>query len=139
MTRICALLYVLTAVLAVHAAAQQTREAPQPEVWSVAGREVLRIRVAVGGVGPRQRVEILDQRLTDILSAAEAPIGVADIEMEVHGNTVTITVLGELLVTVSQADADANKTTTERLGKVWLSNIRKTVPLLSPRVNRSGA
>lgn len=139
MRALIALQLVVMCAFAASASPQDASDARQPEVWSVAGREVLRIRASVGDMTPRQRVEILDQRLTDILSKAETAIGIGDIEMAVHGKTVTITVLGELLVTVSQADADANKTTTERLGKTWLSNIRKTVPLLSPRVNRGGA
>lgn len=129
----------LVCAFASEAASQEAAGVDRPEVWSVAGREVLRIRASVGDMTPKRRVELLDQRLTDILSEAETAIGVGDIEMHVHGKTVTITVLGVLLVTVSQADADANRTTTERLGKTWLSNIRKTVPLLSPRVNRGGA
>jgi hypothetical protein len=35
-------------------------------------------------------------------------------------------------------DAAANKTTVEKLGRIWLSNLRKAVPLLSPRVNPRG-
>ncbi len=134
-----ALWLAVVCLCAAGASAQDQSDRLRPEVWSVAGREVLRIRVPVGQMSPRQRVELLDQRLTDILSKAETAIGVADIEMATRGKTVSITVLGELLVTVSQADAEANGTTTERLGKMWLSNIRKTVPLLSPRVNRGGA
>ncbi|MBM3496173.1 MAG: hypothetical protein FJX72_17910 [Armatimonadetes bacterium] len=121
------------------ASAQEPQEPEMPEIWSVAGKEVLRIRVTVGSLTPRQRVELLDTRLTEILSKAERAIGVADIELHLHARSATITVCGDLLVTVVQDDADANKTTPERLGRVWLTNIRKTVPLLSPRVNRGGA
>jgi hypothetical protein len=129
----------LIVVCVLAATARQSGDEQRPEVWSVAGREVLRIRTTVGNMTPRKRVEMLDARLTEILSRVETPIGVADIEMHVQPKLVTITVCGDLLVTISQPDADANKTTPERLGKIWLSNIRKTVPLLSPRVNRGGA
>jgi hypothetical protein len=114
-------------------------QADRPEVWAVAGKEVLRFRVAAGGMTPRQRVEELDTRMTNILSKVERAIGVADVEMELQGPTARITVCGDLLVTVLPDDAGANKTTVEKLGRSWLTNIRKTVPQLSPRVNRGGA
>lgn len=112
---------------------------PAPAVWSVAGREVLRIRVAAGGIEPNDRVEKFEERLTEILSRAERPITIADVELQMSGKIGRITVCGDLLVTVLPEDAAANHTTVEQLARIWLSNLRKSVPLLSPRVNPSGA
>jgi hypothetical protein len=50
-----------------------------------------------------------------------------------------IAVRGELLVTVGKSDAEASLMTEERLGKHWLSSIRKIVPQLTPKVNTRGA
>lgn len=110
-----------------------------PRVWTVAGREVLRIRVTVGDLTPDKRVDLYDGRLTEILSNVERPIGVADITMRQAGKAIALLVCDELLVTVLPEDAAANKTTVEKLARIWLSNLRKSVPLLSPRVNPQGA
>lgn len=111
----------------------------KPEVWTVAGKEVLRIRVTAYGKTPRERVELFDSRLTEIMSLVERPVTVADVQMTISGKTAAITVCGNLLVTVMPEDAEANKTSVEKLARIWLSNLRKTVPLLSPRVNPRGA
>jgi hypothetical protein len=132
-------LFAIQLALVVGAAAQGPEDPARPEVWSVAGKVVLRLHATVGDVTPRRRVELLDERLTEILSKVERPIGVADIEMHEAGSDVTITVCGDLLVTVLPGDAAPNKTTPAKLGRMWLSSLRKTVPLLSPRVNRGGA
>lgn len=127
------LVLVLTVMLSAGAAGNA------PQVWTVAGREVLRIRVTVQGMTPRERVERFEERLTEILSRVERPLAVNDVELKLEGNHATITVCGELLVTVLPEDAAANRTTVEKLARQWLSNLRKSIPLLSPRVNPRGA
>jgi len=94
--------------------------------------------VTTHGLTPRQRVERYEERLTEILCRVERPITVSDIEMRVSGKHASITVCGDLLVTVLPEDASANKTTVEKLARIWLSNLRKSVPLLSPRENPRG-
>jgi len=132
-------LLALQFTLIVGVAAQAPDGPDASEVWSVAGKVVLRLHATVGDKTPKRRVELLDERLTEMLSKAERPIGVDDIEMQESGGDVTITVCGDLLVTVLPGDASPNKTTPQKLGRMWLSSLRKTVPLLSPRVNRGGA
>lgn len=125
-------------VLVPAAMAGDDEQATTSEVWSVAGRVVLRLRGTLGEMTPRRRVEVMDERLTEILSKVERPITVSDIELHTGKGAPTITVCGDLLVTVLPGDAEPNRMTPEKLGAAWLSNIRKTVPLLSPRVNRGG-
>jgi hypothetical protein len=129
---------VLAIALAVVAGGPVT--ADEPVVWSVAGQQVLRLRAPYKSLTPEQRVEELDQRLTEMLSIAARPIGPADIRLKVYSKeTVSITINGKVLVTVAPADAAANHCSARRLAEIWLANVRKTVPLLNPRENRGGA
>ncbi|MGC8669444.1 MAG: hypothetical protein ACP5VE_15160 [Chthonomonadales bacterium] len=108
-------------------------------VWSVAGRQVLRLHATAGGMTPQERVEALDERLTNILSEGEARLGAEDIALKTLGGEVVITVRNRLLVTVTRQDAEANSTTPQELGRRWLVNLRNTLPLLAPRLNKHGA
>ncbi len=128
----------LAVCIAPAALAQTSSGASDEAVWSVAGKQVLRLHGTVGGMTPQQRVDTLDGRLTDILSQGEAKLGAEDITLKSDGE-VTILVRDKLLVTVTQPDADANHASRVELGKRWLANLRKTLPLLAPRVNTHGA
>ena len=108
-------------------------------VWSVAGKQVLRLHGTLNGVTPDKRVETLDERLTNILSTGDGKLGVEDIVLRSEKGEVSIAVRGDLLVTVTAQDAAANHASREALGKRWLANLRKTLPQLAPRVNRRGA
>ncbi len=114
-------------------------QAPEEATWSVAGREVLHIRATVANMTPRQRVEELDDRLNNMLSKADGPIMASNIVVKHIKGAVCIMVNGDLLITVSDIDATANRMKVDKLAHVWLSNIRKTVPQLSPKENRRGA
>jgi hypothetical protein len=108
-------------------------------VWSVAGKQVLRLHATVGGKTPEKRVEMLDSRVTEILSKGDGTLGSADIVLKKEKGSVYIEVQKQVLVTVAPEDASANHTTREKLAQVWLANIRKTLPQLAPRVNKRGA
>jgi hypothetical protein len=108
-------------------------------VWSVAGKQVLRLHATVGGKSPEKRVEMLDERVTEILSRGDGTLGSADIVLKREKGSVYIEVQKQVLVTVAPEDAAANHTTREKLAHVWLANIRKTLPQLAPRVNKRGA
>ena len=108
-------------------------------VWSVAGKQVLRLHGTLSGVTPDKRVETLDERLTNILSSGDGKLGVEDIVLRSEKGEVSIVVRGDLLVTVTAQDAAANHCSREALAKRWLANLRKTLPQLAPRVNRHGA
>ena len=111
----------------------------QESVWSVAGQQVLRLHATVRGVSPAKRVEALDERLNNILSRLGGKLGAEDIVLRKARGTYSILVHKELLVTVTAEDAAANKTKPELLAKTWLSNLRKTIPQVVPKVNREGA
>ncbi|HSV73214.1 MAG TPA: hypothetical protein VLH79_05590 [Chthonomonadales bacterium] len=102
--------------------------------WSLAGREVLRMRATIGEWSPRKRVEEMEGRLVEVLSLTSAPLMPEHIALVVHKNgaDVRIEVRGRLLVTVSNLDASANHTTAERLGRLWLAGLRATLPLIAP-------
>lgn len=129
----------LAACTALAPAARAQAPADPGADWAVAGRVVFRIRAAYKEMSPERRVEELDYRLNEILSKQDRAIGAADITLTQSKGSAGILVLGDLLVTVTAADAAANKTTVAKLGQVWLANIRKTVPLVTPRLNRGGA
>ena len=107
-------------------------------VWSVAGKQVLRLHATVGGKSPEKRVEMLDERVTEILSRGDGTLGSADIVLKREKGSVYIEVQGQVLVTVAPDDAAANHTTREKLAHVWLANIRKTLPQIAPRLNKRG-
>lgn len=125
----------LACVLSALTAAASAEEA----VWSVAGREVFRLRATVGKWTPSRRVDELDGRLTEILSKEDAPLRASDIVLKVNKGATAIYVRGMLLVTVAKEDATACKTTPKKLGQSWLRSLRNTLPLVSPRVNPGGA
>lgn len=126
--------------MALAVVAGRSAVADESVVWSVAGQQVLRLRAPYKSLTPEQRVEQLDERLTEMLSAATRPIGPADICVKVYSKeTVSITINGKVLVTVAPVDAAANHCSPRRLAEIWLANVRKTVPLLNPRENRGGA
>lgn len=124
----------LAALLVLGAAGGAAAEA----VWSCAGKQVLRLHATVGGMTPEKRVEVLDERVTNLLSK-HAVISASDIAIARNRGQVSITAFGETLVTVTPDDAAANRTTRDRLAHTWLTNLRGTLPLLSPRVNKHGA
>lgn len=115
------------------------RPAQADAVWSVAGKQVLRMRAAVGGMTPDRRVEELDTRLNNVLSRLDSPLKPSDIVVGRRAGSIVILARGDLLVTVTLQDADANRTTPGKLARAWLTNMRKTLPQLSPRVNPQGA
>jgi hypothetical protein len=108
-------------------------------VWSVAGKEVLRLHATAGGKTPEKRVETLDARVTEILSKGNGTLDAREIKLKKERGTVFITVQGQVLVTVAPNDATSNHTTPEKLGRIWLKNVRNTLPAITPRVNRRGS
>jgi len=108
-------------------------------VWSIAGKQVLRLHATAGGMTPQERVDALDERLTNILSQGEVRLGAEDIALSTSNGEVVITVRNKLLVTVTRQDAEANNTSPQELGRRWLVNLRNTLPLLAPRLNKHGA
>src|SRR5436190_23449775 len=74
-------------------------------VWSGAGKQVFRLH----GVNAEKRVDTLDGRLTEILSAGDGKLNGEDINIRADKSETSIEVRGMLLVTVTSTDAAANK------------------------------
>jgi hypothetical protein len=110
----------------------------QQAVWSCAGKQVLRLHATAGGVTPEKRVEMLDERVNNVLSK-HSTVAASDITIVKDRGQVYIAAFGQVLVTVTPDDAAANNTTPARLAHTWLTNLRGTLPQLSPRVNKHGA
>jgi hypothetical protein len=106
--------------------------------WAVAGKQVLTMRASAGGLTPHRRVERLDERMNDILSKGGF-LDAKHMGLKRTRGVIAILVRGEIFVTVTPEDAAANNTTREYLAHAWLSNLRKTLPLIAPRVNQRGA
>ena len=107
--------------------------------WSIAGRNVLTLHAAHGDMTPQKRVEELDDRVVEILSRHEGVLGSADIVLKREKGEIFIVVGLRVLVTVMAGDAEGYHTTREKLAKVWLGNIRTSLPQLAPRVNKGGS
>ena len=108
-------------------------------VWAIAGKEVLRLHAKAGNLTPEKRAEMLDSRVTEILSKGDGTLSASDINIKDASNTLSIVVRGDTLVTVMAEDANAYHTTRDKLAHTWLTSIRNTLPQLAPRVNKSGA
>ena len=80
----------------------------------------------------------MDERVTNLLSK-HSVVTAADIVIRRERGLVFISAFGDVLVTVTPEDASANNTSRERLAHTWLTNLRGTLPQLSPRVNKRGA
>jgi hypothetical protein len=117
--------------------------APDPAraeaIWAIAGKEVLRLQAKVGSLTPEKRSEMLDARVTEILSKGDGTLSASDIVLKEKAGTLAVVVRGDILVTVTREDAAAHNTTREKLARTWLTAIRNTLPQLAPRVNQRGA
>lgn len=130
------LAWVVLVSLAVTASASFDK--PERSVWGIAGKEVLSLSATVGGKTPEERIGHLDERLNEILSQSDDPLRPEEIVLAPGPGFVKILARKSLLLTVSEPDARSHHTTCDRLAKTWLSNMRKTLPQLSPRVNVKG-
>ena len=108
-------------------------------VWAIAGKEVLKLHASAGSITPQKRVEMMDARVTEMLSKGDGTLSASDINIREKGDAIVIVVREDTLVTVLTGDASAFHTTREKLAKEWLTSIRNTLPQLAPRVNKRGA
>ena len=108
-------------------------------VWAIAGKQVLRLSATVGGLTPEKRVEMMDQRVNEMLSKGDGTLTAADITVKEFAGAFAIAVHGDILVTATPKDAEAQHTTSEKLARTWLTAVRNTLPQLAPRVNKRGA
>ncbi|MCE5238792.1 hypothetical protein LLH23_09910 [bacterium] len=102
-----------------------------PASVDIGGQHILKFRVAAGGMTPAQRRAIFEFRLTKALTHTEylkpvnmtyrkCPAGIA-----VYAN-------GIYLLSVTPADAKANKSTPRSLAQSWGKRIKRTFEIVGP-------
>ena len=129
----------LLAAAAVAGSISTPASASAEAVWAIAGKEVLRLQAKAGSLTPEKRSEMLDARVTEILSKGDGTLSASDIVIREKAGALAIVVRGDILVTVTREDAEAHNMTREKLARTWLTAVRNTLPQLAPRVNKSGA
>jgi hypothetical protein len=113
----------------------QPRPAAQADArrLTLGGITVLQFRVASGGFTPEQRASKLQDRVVDILSHPELqPKDVHEVPGK-GGHSATVMVGPLLLVTVTQADAQATQSTPEKLAMTWAENFRQAYAAARPK------
>ena len=101
---------------------------------AVGGVMLFRIHATVSGMSPKERADVVDTRLQDILAAPV--IAPEDIRLEgANKNSAKIMVKDRLLVTVTKADGAANGVTTQKQAQMWLDSLRKTLPKVNAKPN----
>jgi len=93
----------------------------KPEVV-LGGKVIMVFRASAGGKTPMERAVILRQRCVDILSDPGVTEDHVKIVTPKRGEP-TIYVGNHIFVTVSRADAAANKADMQTLAKIWAKNL----------------
>ncbi len=101
---------------------------------AVGGVLLFRIHATVNGMSPKDRADIVDTRLQDILAA---PVLKAE-DVQIVGadkSSAKIMVKDRLLVTVTKADGAFNGVTTQKQAEMWLASLRKGLPKVNAKPN----
>ena len=93
------------------------------------GFMLLRIRTGAGGFSAAQRVNALQTRANALLELGK---GIPKITTVRTGKDVNVYAGRSLFVTVTQADARSNRTTTDRLAAIWAQRLRTILPQATP-------
>lgn len=105
----------------------------KPEVV-LGGKVLMVLRATAGGKTPLERAVILRQRCVDILSDPGVTEDHVKIITPKKGGEPAIYVGKHIFVTVSRADAEANKVDMQTLAKIWARNLREGLSIA--RVHR---
>lgn len=99
---------------------------------SIGGKFIMRLRAGHGNLTVQERARIVEKRLVEVLGARlrEDQITLRETRKDAQYE---IYVRGRLLITVTQADADAAKMSVKQLAEHWLKQLRRTLPELSAR------
>jgi hypothetical protein len=118
------LLCLMGVVLAVGAFAQNYVDI------SIGGKFIMRLRAGHGTLTVQERARIVEERLVELLGERlqEDQITLKEVRKDAQYE---IYVRGRLLITVTQADADAAKMRVKQLAEHWLKQLRRTLPELS--------
>ena len=99
---------------------------------SIGGKFIMRLRAGHGNLSVEERARIIEERLSAHLSArlSEEQITLKEVR---KGQQYEIYIRGQLLVTVTPADAEAARMSISQLAEHWLKQLRQTLPGLSAR------
>ena len=105
------------------------------EVW-LGNSLVLRVRCAAAGYTIDQRVNALQLRANDLLQTGK---DIPTITVRKSGKDAIVYSGGTAFVTVTPADAQVNRTTTQKLADIWAQRLRTLLPgvvMYKPGVGR---
>lgn len=91
---------------------------------------LFRIRCPASGYSVQERADAVQRRLNDLIVAGG--IDMNTVKIVTVNNTTAIYAGGRLLVTVSECDARANKTTVAKLARRWTDRFKKIYPMIIP-------
>ncbi len=99
---------------------------------SIGGKFIMRLRAGHGNLSVEERARIIEERLSAHLGArlSEEQITLKEVR---KGQQYEIYIRGQLLVTVTPADAEAARMSVRQLAEHWLKQLRQTLPGLSAR------
>ncbi|NLN75279.1 MAG: hypothetical protein GX139_03080 [Armatimonadetes bacterium] len=93
------------------------------------GFMLLRIRSAAGGYTAEQRVNALQSRANGLLQLGA---GIPKIYTMRAGKDYNVYTDRALFITVTEVDARANRTTTQKLAAIWANRLRTILPQATP-------
>lgn len=128
MKKIFAAAALAAATLSLMAVSVRGQSATSSTVF-VGGTEVMRVRVATGGMSTSQRAALIQERVNKFLG--QGPIRPADISVAPRGNEAVVLVKGQLLFTADWATARFNRTTPMLLANGWAERMRAVLPSLT--------
>jgi hypothetical protein len=99
---------------------------------TIGGKFIMRLRAGYGNLTVQERARIVEERLVEALGERlrEEQITLKEVRKDAQYE---IYVRGRLLITVTQADADAAKMRVKQLAEHWLKQLRRTLPEVSAR------
>lgn len=97
---------------------------------TIGGKFIMRLRAGVGNLTLEERAQIIEERLVKLIGErlTEDQITLKEVrkdqQYEIH-------IRGQLLITVTPADAEAAKMSVKQLAEHWLKQLRENLPPLS--------
>ena len=98
---------------------------PEETRVTLGGVLVVQFRAASGGFSPVRRAATMENRIVEILSRPDLTPDAVRVTPGKGGRSATITVGPILLVTVTEADAQANRSTPMKLATTWAESFRR--------------
>jgi len=97
---------------------------------SIGGKFIMRLRAGYGNMSVEERARIVEARLAKLLGAHLTAEQITLKEVR-KNQEYAIYVRGQLLITVTTADAEAAKMSVKQLAEHWLTQLRQTLPPMS--------